>query len=325
MQCPNCEFNNMPGSTDCGRCGSTLQANALTIDVHPPRAAASSKFWRRFFPGRVAYRLRDEVRHVRREVGRSVDRVGFTRPTAGAVWRMIIPGWALLHVGERRTGLAFLYGWALLILLTFLFYGSVFGNLCLGLAFGAHVGSCLAVFRRGGHSELSARIAMTLMSAAAILALYVPIGMAITRVARPLWFNYNAGPFQPGDVLILNTLAYTGSLPQSGELVFYRLTGVEMVDRVLGVPGDVVKWDRRTLTVNGIASEHRPLNPDRVPDGIEWTVPPGFVLVLPTLNVQANYEMARELWRGMGLVRVEDIEGKIYFRTQPFSRWGRIR
>jgi hypothetical protein len=325
MQCPTCEFYNMPGSADCGRCGSTLRANALAIDVQPPRAAASAKFWRRFFPGRVAYRLRDEARQLRRDVGRSVDRVGFTLPTTGALWRLIVPGWSLMHVGERRSGRIFLGAWAVLILLSFVFFGSVFGNLCLGLAFGVHVGSCLAVFRRGGQSAFSARIAVTLASAAAILALYFPIGFSITRVAMPYWFNYAAGPFQPGDVLLSNSLAYTNSTPQPGDLVLYRLGGVEMMDRVLAGPGDTARWNRRSLTVNGVVSPHQSLNPERLPDGIEWTVPDGYVLVLPTMNVQANYELAREFWRGMGLVRVEDIEGKIYFRTQPLSRWGRIR
>jgi hypothetical protein len=125
--------------------------------------------------------------------------------------------------------------------------------------------------------------------------------------------------------LLSNSLAYTNSIPQPGDLVLYRLGGVEMMDRVLAGPGDTARWNRRSLTVNGVVSPHHSLNPERLPDGIEWTVPAGYVLVLPTMNVQANYELAREFWHGMGLVRVEDIEGKIYFRTQPLSRWGRIR
>ena len=43
MQCPSCQFENMPGSGRCARCGGFLALATAAIDVHPPRAARLSR------------------------------------------------------------------------------------------------------------------------------------------------------------------------------------------------------------------------------------------------------------------------------------------
>ena len=56
MQCPNCQFENMPGSEICPRCGSTLRLSAAVMSLHPPRAQPWAKAVRRAFPfGRAYY------------------------------------------------------------------------------------------------------------------------------------------------------------------------------------------------------------------------------------------------------------------------------
>src|SRR5262245_39883296 len=147
MQCPSCDFYNMPGAAVCGRCGSTLAANTLTIDVHPPRATARAKRLRRLLPAPLAYRFRDEFRQVAQQSRRAAGDWGFAPAPPGTVPRMVAPGWALMHVGETTRGRYFLGAWLVLIVLALAFYGTGFGSLCLGLAFGAHVGSGLSVLR----------------------------------------------------------------------------------------------------------------------------------------------------------------------------------
>lgn len=342
MQCPNCEFNNMPGATDCGRCGSTLRANALTIDVHPPRAAANVKFWRRFFPARLAYRFRDEARLLRRDAGRSVRRSGFNAPPPGVLGRMIVPGWALLHVSNGECGWLYLAGCSALWVLSLVMFGSVLGNLALGLAFGLHAGSCLSVLRRGGNTTTGARLGMMAMIAAGLLvALYLPAGYLVSRVATPLRLDETGAPFANGDVLIMNPNAYSLSRPQPGDIVLHRrplrqmrnfpggipymIVEGEGVDRVLAGPGDKARWDRGQLWVNERESPLQPLNPNRCPGPMSWSVPEEHYLILPSTSVALDGRVPANILEQIAIVAASDISGKVYFRTQPLSRWGRIR
>ena len=62
MQCPNCQFQNMPGANACVRCGTSMQLRAEAIDVHPPRARPLVLHLRRWIPWRrLYYPVRDVV------------------------------------------------------------------------------------------------------------------------------------------------------------------------------------------------------------------------------------------------------------------------
>ena len=68
MQCPCCQFENMPGLASCGRCGSVLDLNLVAIDVNPPRASRVAKGVRRVVPRRAIYQARDAASEARRIV-----------------------------------------------------------------------------------------------------------------------------------------------------------------------------------------------------------------------------------------------------------------
>src|SRR3990172_10935787 len=45
MECPRCQFENLPGQTRCFKCGSILASPGGVIAIEPPRMAA----WKRPF------------------------------------------------------------------------------------------------------------------------------------------------------------------------------------------------------------------------------------------------------------------------------------
>jgi signal peptidase I len=340
MQCPSCEFYNMPGAAVCGRCGSTLRAGTLTIDVHPPRAGTLAKRLRRWLPTPLAYRLRDESMRVAEQSRRAVTGWGFAAPPPGTVPRMVVPGWALMHTGERTRGRLFLGASLTLLLLALAFYGTVFGSLCLGLAFGAHVGSCLSVMRLSWSARGAAVTTAAVLALALFLVVYLPAGWAVSRWATPIVLDYAAPPLAVGDVLLLNPRAYVNGPPRPGDVVLYRqayrqlrhptngpafvIAEGEVIDRVLAGPGDQVRWEKGRVWVNGQETPHLPLNPRRPPDGLKWTVPANCYVILPTASVAINPQITPEIWQQVGLVPDWSIRGRVYFRTQPLSRWGRI-
>jgi hypothetical protein len=331
----------MPGAAVCGRCGSTLRANALAIDVHPPRASASAKRFRRWLPGPLAYRLRDEVREAGRQSRRAVTDWGFSAPPSGTVPRMIVPGWPLMFVGARERGRLLLGAYLVLLALALAFYGTVFGSVCLGLAFGAHVSSCLSVMRLSWTARGAVAVSAIVCGLLLFALVYLPAGWVVSRWATPLTLDYAAAPFAPGDVLLLNPRAYVSSPPQPGDVVMYRqafrqgrapangpayvIAEGSVIDRVLAGPGDTVRWEKGGVWINGQESPHLPLNPRRPPDGLKWTVPAYTYIILPTTSVAINPNITADMWQQVSLIPEWEIRGRVYFRTQPLTRWGPIR
>lgn len=339
MQCPSCKFNNMPGTTHCGRCASILDANTIAIDVHPPRASASAKRMRKVVRGLSINRVGDTAQCLRGELAESLHRRGFQHPPLPAVPRMIVPGWALIHVGERIRGWAFFGLAAIMVCLGFLFLGSVFGNVCLGIAFGVHVGSCVSFLRQGGFGQRDAA-SLGLIVVVGLLALYVPAGWLISQFATPITMNIAATPFAHNDVLLLNQRAFAVTPPRPGDIVLHHVTARQLrlpgpipyfvregqtIDRILANGGDEVRWENSKLWVNNRETDLQPLNPSRLPDKLTWNVPAEHVLIVPTASVAIQYPPPPEFWQQLSYVPVNNVVGRVYFRTYPPSRWGRIR
>src|ERR1700676_2660651 len=109
MQCFNCRFENMPGIIVCGRCGTSLQVGTAVIDVNPPRARPWKKRLRRFLPmNQAAIKVRDASSAATRHVKAATQDVGMPVPPARLLWRLLVPGLAHFHLGQRHRGWAFL-------------------------------------------------------------------------------------------------------------------------------------------------------------------------------------------------------------------------
>src|SRR5690349_19427402 len=128
MQCPSCRFENMPGLETCGRCGTSLVLAAAAIGVHPPRASRAAKRVRRAVPRRLLYRARDAAVEAQRAItGSIVEDSRIPLPEPGILPRLIVPGWAHFHTGQRIRGWCFLGAYLPLLLLALTRWGTGLG------------------------------------------------------------------------------------------------------------------------------------------------------------------------------------------------------
>jgi signal peptidase I len=334
MECSNCQFQNMPGVQNCGRCGASLQLASLAIDVHPPRASSAAKRWRRWFPT-VVYWYR-----IRAAAGRALP---FKRwsdlapdlPAPGLLLRTVIPGWAQRHMGRARRGRWMFWCYVAALLSGLLFAGTALGLILLGLAVSVHAASILDILAAGvvtfKRRLAYSGVALFLL----VLVLYYPVSQVVGCVASPVQFNLAAPPFEAGDVVLVNPSAYRWSDPQPGDIVqytrpeqnipmigvhgFYRLQG-DRIDRILAQAGDSVTCVAGELRVNGEPSPWLPLNPVRLPDSLKITVPGNSYFILASADVPGVL-----MWRLAGIVPRRQIVGRVYWHTQPLWRFGAIR
>jgi signal peptidase I len=338
MQCPNCQFQNMPGSEQCGRCGGSLRLATAVMDVHPPRASQLRKRVRRTVPvRRVAIRARQAM-----EDAGATERVRRLRVLAPwpLLLRMALPGWVHFYMGQPIRGHLFLWGTLVFLLPGLLMLGTVWGSIWMGMAFSVHSWDALdavtQTFPDAGQRDRMAR--SVLVSILLGLFVYVPAGLLLFRVADPTVITLDMPPLARGDVLLVNHLAE----PRPGYIVVYEeptftiaerngherrfthITG-ERIDRILAGPGDRVVWDKGKLTVNGQPSDLQPLNPSITPrHRLEVLVPAECVFILPSTTPYLRAEEDDATWRGLGTVGRERISGRVFARTNPLSRFSRF-
>jgi hypothetical protein len=296
MQCASCEFQNMPGNTRCLRCGATLQLATAAVDVEPPRASSRSKVLRRFVPGSVT---RTALQFRRSQ---AIEQWRRAQLPAGCLPRLAVPGWAQAYLGNRVQARRFFWSWLGLGLAGLLCYGSQLGAVWLGGMVAVHVGSIIDVSWRRDPVETQAQRG-ALAAALGVVAL-VAYGALLWNVQRVVdtrqWITVGE-PFAPSDVVLYRQNAYAGAAPQPGDLVLFSnssstlgrteqghqarfQTDGQWVDRVIAGPGSRVRWESGALWVDDQASELRPLNPARMPQRLELTVPAGSYCVFPTTD-----------------------------------------
>ena len=337
MQCPSCRFENIPGLTSCGRCGSVLDFNAIAFDVHPPRASHASKVLRRWFPRRRVYQARDlAVATLERTGGTFINDLRVPLPEPEIAPRLIVPGWAHLRMDLRIRGWAYLGGYLVLLALGILNWGNSAGAMALGLAFSIHISSILDILIRQGSVRFPSLVATSALVALALgLGVYAPTGWILSGVAATRQYDHNAPPFERLDVLVFNRWAFSRRLPRPGDVVLFHpgelppipsemsiphtrwmLRENECVDRVLGGPGDHVVWRSGKLTVNGTAVNWAPLIASKLPEELVFDVPRGFYLILPTTAIGVTGGFPAIAWQPFSLHRAEEIEGRVYLRLR---------
>lgn len=334
MQCPSCRFENMPGLDACGRCGSHLRLATAVLDVEPPRATPWQKRLRRWLPWHRVNRLRYAAREGRASAAEFLDEAGYRMPGWSKLLRLAIPGWVHFLSGQTTRGRIFLGAFLGLVGSGALFWGTVLGSVLLGLAFSVHASSVFDIL-----CQRPASIVSRIVAGAAVLlvlgfAVYMPANWLLNRVAMPVGVQLNTPLFKDGDVLLVNAW----STPKVGSLALYarpvgNVVGVrfyagQWIDRILAGPGDSVLWLNGQLFVNGQPSALLPLNPSQLPARIEIAeVPSDHFLIFPTA-VELGGNALRALWgqdpnwRAMSLVRADSIQGTVYFRNQPLTRFG---
>lgn len=324
----------MPGVKACGRCGSLLRLDALAISVHPPRATAWAKRWRRWVV-RTRMTVQDAARAAFVQL---IHADVYDAPAWPVLCRAIVPGWPQFYQGQRLRGCCFLGVYAILMSLALAMLGSDLGSLFLGFALAAHASSVLDVALPATR-EADARLAriVALLVVVGTIAYMVPIYI-VTQLAWPQRINATTGPLVAGDAVLVNTGIYRLRLPQPGDTVLYELPDVraagryrdhaanfvfqgQRIDRIIAGPEEQVHVEGGNLFVDGRPSTHVPLDTSRLPKKLDIKVPAGCYLILPTTTLAEGMDLERLDWARASIVPAERIVGRVWLRHWPWSRF----
>lgn len=335
MQCPNCQFNNMPGTATCARCGSSLTLASSDLDVHPPRAGSMALAFRRLVPFQHAlYAFRDRASGISHCTLPALDA---RMPETALLIRLVVPGWAQLRLGQRRLGHFLLWAWLALMLSGLLYFGTSAGSILMGLAFSVHsFGAADLINRAATNRGFGAQLGRSiLVSVVLALALYGPGAYLLTRIADPLTLGYTAGPFREGDSLLVNHWA----TPDRGSVVMYdvpryqrpyqrggpgrQIVGYsgQRIDRVVAVEGDRVEIRGGVLLVNGKLATHLPLGAARPGTIREFTLGEEMVFIVPSTTPDLTFATDPTLLMEMSIVPRGSIRGVVYARLHPLNRF----
>jgi signal peptidase I len=339
-QCSNCQFQNMPGITHCGRCGTSLTLRAAAIDVHPPRATPAAKAWRKTAFARGVRSALASLRMMRlpRRVELPAD-----LPAPGLIGRLAVPGWAQIHYGQRTLGRSLLLGFGFFVLAAIACFGSTASSILLGLAFACH-GLSVYDFARRSSPVFRDRAFRTLLGCGLLAILvYLPVQSLVNRFVVAIVIQQDRAPLMAGDVLLVRRAARGGSGPQVGSVVQYQIpeatvaghlaSGVAAnfriegarIDRVLAGPGQTIEWNGESLKVDGQPSPWLPLNPQGATQPLNLSIPGDSWLILPSTDfTTGQIVVTPETWRMWSLVRTEQIEGRVIWRSWPWSRLGNV-
>lgn len=302
-----------------------MNLNSAAIDVHPPRARPGIKRWRSWFY--FIYRIRRPHFKVEERIREEFETWSADRLPWPVFWRMLVPGWPQLYLGRGDPGRIFLGGYFFTLLLGLALAGSTLGNIFLGLAISCHACSILNITITHAR-HLSSRVFYSFACVVMLMVLvYGPAEWLIGRVAVPRQFLVDVPPINAGEVFLYNPSAYHHSPPQNGDVVYYRMNRTvfggrydlrtpEVVGRVFAGPHQTFTCAEGRILVDG--------RPPAVP--LDYVLPSDHnaSIVVPE---NCHLVITQLPFAGIQFVTVleRDIYGKVYWRTQPWSHFGKVR
>jgi hypothetical protein len=335
MQCPSCQFENMPGSNHCARCAASLSLASADIDINPPRASAIE----RRLPVRSLASARRGLASGRGLLG-SV--FGLSRPEAsfrgslGEYLLLVVPGLHQLRHGEASRGKLFLGGFAIIAVVAIVFAGTGPGSMLLGILFAWHVVATVDVIARNFVTP-SDRLRLTAIVAIGLaVAVYLPAGWLLQRLATPVNIALPMRDFNAGDVVWYSQSANL----TAGDLVLYEvpmtranIRGVTLyptvyqiegdrINRLVAVAGQTVRIDKSgTLLVDGQPSPWQPSAECILPVEKDILVRPEHVFILPeNLLPGRALQLKPETVLSLAMVARHRVRGPLLGRTFPPSR-----
>lgn len=122
-----------------------------------------------------------------------------------------------------------------------------------------------------------------------------------------------------GEYLIINNVTYLLDDPARGEIVVFQhpRNELNLIKRVIGLPGDQVKIENGTIWVNGEALDE-PYIADAPNYSGDWQVPEGTLFVL---GDNRNNSSDSHSW---GFLPQENILGKALYVYWPPADWGEV-
>jgi signal peptidase I len=118
--------------------------------------------------------------------------------------------------------------------------------------------------------------------------------------------------------VLVNKLAYLFHVPERGDVIVFHWpvdTNKDLIKRVIGVPGDVIVIDNKTVRVNGVLLNEPYISAPANPAGNTWVVPPNHYFVMGD-NRQVSDDS-----RDWGFVPKSYIIGKAVFVYWPLNSW----
>ena len=118
--------------------------------------------------------------------------------------------------------------------------------------------------------------------------------------------------------VLVNKLAYLFHAPERGDVIVFHWpvdTNKDLIKRVIGVPGDVIVIDNKTVRVNGVLLNEPYISAPANPAGNTWVVPPNKYFVMGD-NRQVSDDS-----RDWGFVPKDYIIGKAVFVYWPLNSW----
>lgn len=125
-----------------------------------------------------------------------------------------------------------------------------------------------------------------------------------------------------GDILLVNKFKYRFFKVKREDIISVKYEDTKyLIKRVIGMPGDSVMIVDSKLYINGVEYKEDYLAKGLVYDDFKLSdlgyskIPEGMYLVLGDNRPKSKDS------REIGLIKKEDIIGKISFRFWPFNRW----
>jgi signal peptidase I len=125
---------------------------------------------------------------------------------------------------------------------------------------------------------------------------------------------------QDGEYVLVNRLAYRNSLPERGDIIVFsspQTANLDLIKRVIGLPGDMVKISAGVVRVNGQVLDEPYIAAAPVYNG-QWNVPENKLFVL---GDNRNDSSDSHAW---GLLPVENVIGKAILIYWPIPDWNLI-
>ena len=125
---------------------------------------------------------------------------------------------------------------------------------------------------------------------------------------------------QDGEYVLVNRLAFRNDLPARGDIIVFaspQAPDLDLIKRVIGLPGDTVKISDGKVQVNGQILNEPYIAAAPIYDG-EWKVPEGNLFVL---GDNRNDSSDSHAW---GLLPIENVIGKAILIYWPIPEWNLI-
>jgi hypothetical protein len=341
VQCPRCQFENIPGRDRCLRCGSVLQTSVAGGALNPPRMAR----WKR--PVRTVFRWLRLQRALPEAIPKPKVPDFLKIMSEGAflgIILSIVPGLAHYIDGRFREIRWFVLGWFLALLIGILFYGSDLGLLMLGFAVGLHSWIAFSYTQSKQQDEIADRIRILVLLLIAFVVFYWGIRGTVFRDFVMGYTNLTI-PYQnvqSGDLLLARRSLSQAANLHCGFLVLVPVTtvwgghgptnrhGPLMVSQIVALPGEEVEVNDAAFVVNGQALDDKQFPVPQWLHGrkigtIRVSADSYFVSTVYNVQVHGNIMIDAGIVERACVVRSSDIEAVAIMRWFPLARRGFLR